>query len=103
MLGAVVILSVGLLGLISTSAWSAQTIRAGSWLTEAAAIAEGELAKFQAGGCGSSRNGERTQGPFALEWAALEPSAGSQLVTVVITRPSRRGPRTHTFSTTVVC
>ncbi len=99
---AIVVFSIGVLGLVSTAAWSEQTIRAGRRFTEVGALAEQVLAAFQATGCGEPGQETRVHGAFELQWSLGAPSAGYQIATLVVSTRHRR-LRADTFSATVRC
>ena len=106
---AVVVLTVGLLGLASTAGYVTRMIGQGSRYTEAATMANQELELLRGLGpsCGSMTAGSRTQGRFSMSWTVTLVTANSQRyannVQLTVTSPTNTGTRTDSFTGVILC
>ncbi len=88
---AIVVLTVGLLGLVSTAAWAARMIATGRHRAEAAALAGRHLAAHHDRPCTNGGAGEQADGRYSVTWSAASLGPGVELVTLTVT--ARGGER----------
>jgi prepilin-type N-terminal cleavage/methylation domain-containing protein len=106
---AIVILSVGLLGLVTTAALVSRMIAQGQRYSMATALANQRFEKLSAlrtfgGGCTSLTSGADTVGRIVVSWTVttVNAGAGAQIV-MTVTSPTGRGTHTDNFTSTVAC
>ena len=104
---AVMILTVGLLGLASTAGYVTRMIGQGNRYTEAATMASKQLELLRAGGCSTAANGSSANGRFTISWTVADSSTGSQRhatkVNLTVTSPTNSGTRTDSFAGLILC
>lgn len=101
---AVLVLTVGLLGLASTAAVVTRMIAQGDRYTEASTLANRQLEVLRSQGCSSLADGSTTVGRFQVSWRVTSVSGGrGRQVTITVVSPTGRGSRTDTFSNTILC
>jgi Tfp pilus assembly protein PilV len=101
---AVLILSVGLLGLVASAALTTRMIGQGQRYSEASAMAAQQFEVLRSQSCGSMSGGSTAQGRFTVIWTVQNVADGrARGVTVVVNSPAARGMRSDTFATTVPC
>jgi prepilin-type N-terminal cleavage/methylation domain-containing protein len=101
---AVMILSVGILGLVTTAGLVTRMIGQGQRYTEASTLASERFEILRAQGCPAAGSADTTQGAYNVAWKIAEVAGGKgREMVVVVTSPTTRGNRTDTFSTTMVC
>lgn len=104
---AVVVLTVGLLGLASTAGYVTRMIAQGNRYTIAATLAGRRLELLRAGGCATIVNGTSATGRFTVSWTVTTLATGSQRsakqVQVTVTSPTNYGTRTDSFTGTILC
>ena len=104
---AVVILSVGLLGLASTAGYVTRMIGQGNRFTQASTLASKQLELLRAGGCTTMANGSSATGRFRVAWTVTTLNTGSQRtanqVQVTVTSPTNYGTRTDSFTGMILC
>ena len=106
---AVMILTVGLLGLVSTAALVTRMITQGAWYGEASTLASRQFETFRSRWTGTGCNGaadgsSTTPNGFSLAWRVI-PAAGGRArqVQLTVTSPTARGTRQDTFFSTIIC
>lgn len=105
---AVMILTVGLLGLVSTAALVTRMIAQGAWYSEASTRATRQFENFRSRwtgtGCAGAANGSSASDGFTLTWTVTSAAGGrARQVQLVVQSPTARGPRTDTFYSTILC
>lgn len=105
---AVMILSVGLLGLVSSAALVTRMITQGAWYTEASTLASQQFETFRSRwtgtGCAGAANGSTSSRGFTLTWTVTSAAGGqARQVALVVTSPTARGSRNDTFYSTIPC
>jgi len=105
---AVLILSVGLLGLVSSGAMVTRMIGEGNRLTEASTVANRRFEIFRsqwgANACAGAANGSTTSQGFTVAWTVTSIAGGkARQVQLTVTGPTARGTRTDTFYRTILC
>lgn len=101
---AVLVLTVGLLGLATTAALVTRMVAQGDRYTEAATLASRRFEILRSRGCSSLSNGSETVGRFTVSWTVASTAGGkARTVTVTVVSPTGRGRRTDTFSNTIIC
>lgn len=101
---AIIILTVGLLGLVTAAATVTRMITQGRWYTEASAYANERFEILRSESCGDVSDGSASRGSFTLSWTVDSVSNGrGQTITLTVTSPTSTGTRTDTFNTTRVC
>lgn len=106
---AVLILTVGLLGLASSAAMVTRMIGQGGSYTEAATLAtqQIEILQSQSASCANLLDGSRAAGPYAIEWdvtTATTTQNSAVRAQVFVTAPrAGRAARVDTFTTLIPC
>jgi hypothetical protein len=101
---AVIILSVGLLGLVTTAGLVTGMIGQGQRYTEAAVLAGERFEMLRAERCPSAGAGSDTRGAHTLSWQVTEVAGGrGRQLAVTVSSPTGRGTRTALFTTTQFC
>lgn len=101
---AIMVLTVGILGLTTTAALVTRMIGQGQRYSEVSTVAAERFERMRSRPCNTLSNGSATQGPYALSWTVVTPATGnSRAVTVVVVSPTARGTRADTFATTILC
>lgn len=104
---AIMIFSVGVLGLAGTAASVTRMVGRGQQSNRAAALASVrfEILKSETligTTCGSLASGSSTEGRYTLSWTVTTVGTGRQ-VTIAVTTPTARGPRTDNFTSWITC
>jgi prepilin-type N-terminal cleavage/methylation domain-containing protein len=101
---AVMILSVGLMGLVTTAGLVTRMIGQGHRFTEASALANERIEVLRSQGCPAVGGGTETRGAYTVTWRIVEVAGGKGRGFVVAVRsPTTRGSRTDTFETVHFC
>ncbi len=105
---AVLILTVGLLGLASTAALVTRMVGQGDRYTETANLAARQFETFRSQwtwtNCSGAADGSTTVSGFAVAWRVVSVAGGrARDVTLTVTSPTGRGNRTDTFNSTIPC
>ncbi len=105
---AVMILSVGLLGLASTAALVTRMVGQGSRYTEASTMATRQFEEFRSRwtgtNCAGAADGTTTRSGFTISWTVTTAASGkARQVELTVSSPTGRGTRKDTFYTTIVC
>lgn len=101
---AVMIVSVGLMGLATTAGVVTRMIGTGHHLTRAASLAAERIEGLRAGGCPAAGRGGETRGSFVVTWEVAEASGGrARDIVVRVTGPTPAGARTDSLLTTQLC
>jgi len=100
----VMVLSVGLLGLVTMAALATRMVSEGQRSTEVATLANERIEILRAQGCPALGSGSEVRGLQTLAWRVEDEAAGrARRLTVLVTSPGARGPRTDTVATVHVC
>ncbi len=101
---AVMILSVGILGLASTAALVTRMIGQGQRYTEASTIANDRFEQLRSMTCADLADGTEAVGGYNVNWqtSALGNRGANMTVTVTVPTPGRADP-TYTFTSTRLC
>jgi prepilin-type N-terminal cleavage/methylation domain-containing protein len=101
---AVLILSVGMLALVSTAATVTRMIGQGQRFSEASTLAAKRFEILRATDCTAMSSSTATEGAYSLSWTVADTAGGNaKAVTLTVTSPTGRGDRTDTFNTTIAC
>lgn len=106
---AVLILTVGLLGLVSSGAMVTRMIGEGNRFTQASTVANRQFETFRAqwvaGACAGAMDGSTTTAEgFTVTWRLTSVAAGkARQVQLLVSSPTARGSRTDTFYRTIPC
>lgn len=104
---AVIVLSVGLLGLVSTAALTTRMISQGQRYSEVAALANQRFEILRGENdatCSRIVNGSNTEGQVQLSWTVASIQSGrARQVTVGVTSSTGTGRRTDRFQTIIFC
>jgi type IV pilus modification protein PilV len=105
---AVLILTVGLLGLASTAAVVSRMVAQGDRFTEASNLASRQFETFRSSwtgtNCAGAADGSSAVSGYTVAWSVVSIVNGrAREVRVTVTEPTGRGNRTHTFFQTIVC
>jgi len=101
---AIMILSVGLMGLVTTAGLVTRMIGQGQRYTEASALANERIEVLRSQGCPAAGSGSETRGAFTISWRIVEVAGGKGRGFMVnVQSPTTRGTRTDTFETVQFC
>jgi prepilin-type N-terminal cleavage/methylation domain-containing protein len=101
---AIMILSVGLMGLVTTAGLVTRMIGQGHRFTEASALANERIEVLRSQGCPAAGNGSETRGAYTIAWRVVQLAAPSgRGVFVSVQSPTNRGTRTDSFETVHYC
>jgi type IV pilus modification protein PilV len=101
---AMIVLTVGLLGLVSTAALTTRMISQGQRYSEAAALANQQFEILRATPCASMANGSNSVGQVQVAWTVVAiQSNRARQSTVTVTSSTGRGTRTDQFQTIIYC
>lgn len=101
---AIMILSVGLMGLVTTAGLVTRMIGQGHRSTEASALGNERIEVLRAQGCPAAGSGTETRGAYTVSWrvVALAAPKGRGIM-VSVQSPTTRGMRSDTFETVHYC
>lgn len=101
---AIVILSIGLMGLVTTAALVSRMIAQGQRYSMASTLANRRLEKLRAVRCSGMSNGADTVGRIVVTWTVSSVNSGAgKLVVMTVASPTGRGTHTDKFTSTVAC
>ncbi len=101
---AMLILTIGIIALIGSSALVTRMITQGQIFSEASALAAQRIETLRSGGCAGMGSGTAVDGPYALSWTVVPIADGKvQRVELTVTMPTRRGTTDRVFATAVLC
>ena len=100
---AIIILSVGLLGLASTAGLVTRMIGQGQRYSEAAWMASQRFETLRSQTCESMSRGSASAGQFSSSWTVTPVGTVVNRITVEVTSPTGVGTRIDTFATSVAC
>ncbi|HKI94772.1 MAG TPA: prepilin-type N-terminal cleavage/methylation domain-containing protein [Gemmatimonadales bacterium] len=102
---AVLVLTVGMLGLVTTAALTTRMIGQGQRYTEASTLASQRFEILRARSCTALADSTETQGAYTVGWTVASADGGkSRVITVTVTSPTGAGTaRTDTFTTKRLC
>lgn len=101
---AVLVLTVGILGLATTAALVTRMIGQGERFSQASTMAAEQFEIFRSQQCTSLAAGNATRGGITLSWTVQNAAGGrARTVTIEVLTPTGRGTRADTFSTTIGC
>ncbi|MGD8726774.1 MAG: prepilin-type N-terminal cleavage/methylation domain-containing protein [Gemmatimonadales bacterium] len=102
---AMMVLTVGVLGLVSTAALVTRMIGQGQRYSEVSTLASQQFEVLRSRQCAAITTGSASQGPYTLSWTAQDVAGGrAKALTLVILSPRvRSGMRADTFATTIGC
>lgn len=101
---AVLVLTVGLLGMVTTAALTTRMIAQGQRFSEASAIANERFEILRAIPCAQMTGGSSQVGRYSVSWTVTANEANTwRRVTVTVTSPTARGSRTDQFTTIISC
>jgi prepilin-type N-terminal cleavage/methylation domain-containing protein len=101
---AIMILSVGLMGLVTTAGLVTRMIGQGHRYTEASALANERIEILKAQRCPAVGSGSETRGSYVISWRVVEEAAGKgRGLNISVQSPTTRGNRTDTFATVHFC
>ncbi len=101
---AVLMLSLGMMGLLATAAATTQLVAEGRQSTYASTLAADRFELLRSQDCASLSPGSEPVGRYTVSWSNESLAAGKAAkVTVDVTSPTPKGSRTDTFSTVLRC
>ena len=102
---AIVILSIGLLGLTATAASVTRMVAQGQRYNNASALANQRFEKIRGQRCSTMAGGSAVQGAYSISWTVTSVSGGRgrDIAVTVVSPTGRYGTRTDNFTTTVPC
>lgn len=99
---AIVLLTVGLLGLLAGTAAAWRLVGQGWRDTRAEALGAQRLEALRAMGCGVG-GGAAAEGPYTVSWTSDPLAVPLARIVVVVTSPTPRGSHADTFATVIPC
>jgi type IV pilus modification protein PilV len=99
---AVLILSVGVLGLVSVAAAVTLLIGQGQRYTTASALANQRIEMLRSQDCANLAEGSAVEGKYQVSWTNTDLGNGSRIL-VTVTSPQRHTARNDSFTTTISC
>lgn len=102
MLVAIVILSIGVLGMASTSGYVAAQMGGGKHQTVAASVSQQVYDSLTASPCASLADGTDSKRSVTVAWTVAD-SGRFKYVQQTLTYPTRRGTRTLTYANLIPC
>ena len=101
---AIVVLTVGVMAMVTTAALTTRMVTQGQIDTEATALASQQFEQLRSQTCPTvGATGTTTFGPYTVSWTAAASGTVGRRVSVDVLQPTMRGPITRTFSTTLFC
>jgi prepilin-type N-terminal cleavage/methylation domain-containing protein len=101
---AVCVLSVGLLGFVTTAGLVTRMIGQGRLAALAAAVATERLELLRGEGCGAAGGGREGRDGITVDWrVAVPPFPKARVITVNVRRETPRGPRSDSVATFLYC
>jgi type IV pilus modification protein PilV len=103
---AMMVMSVGLLGLASTAAMTTRMIGDSKRYTGASAVATQRAEILRSQSCATLTNGSETKGGYVVTWTVTNPGLANPARQVEVTVKATLGRgrvRTYTFPTTIPC
>lgn len=102
---AIIILSVGIIGLATTAALVTRMVAQGQRYSEAAQLANKRFELLRASECDSLSAGSATSGNFTERWTitTIGNNGNSRRLQVLVVSPTGESFRTDSFSTTRYC
>ncbi len=101
---AVLVLSIGVLGLAATAAVTTRMIGQGHRFSEASAMAGQRFEMLRSGDCTTLTSGSAYEGRFVATWTVQDVASGrARRVSMIVQSPTPRGMRADTFATTIPC
>jgi len=101
---AVMILTVGILGLATTAGLVTRMISQGQRYTEASTLANERFEILRGERCPAVASGSETRDAYSIAWTVTNVNGGrAREIAVTVTSPTGRGNRTDAFTTTKVC
>lgn len=101
---AIVVLTIGLLGLLATAGVTTRMIGQGARYSDVSALAMRRFEILRSHGCNGTGGGSRTVGRFVETWTVQTLGNGRvRAVRVVVVSPVASGIREDTFATTMPC
>lgn len=101
---AIMVLSVGIMGLVTTAGLVTRMIGQGQRYTEASALANERIELLRTSRCPAVATGTETRGAFQISWGVTSVADGKgRDFQVTVQSPTTRGTRTDTFETVKFC
>lgn len=101
---AMLVLSVGLLGLAASAGAATKMIAQGNRYTEASTLANERFEILSTERCPTVATGSETRGAYSLSWTVVSAAGGrARELNVSVTSPTSRGTRTDAFTTVRFC
>jgi len=101
---AVMVLTVGILGLVTTAALVTRMVGQGERYSQVSTLAAERLEILRSRSCTSLASGSASQQSFTISWTVDSlPGANARTVRIVVVSPTVRGTRADTFTTTRIC
>lgn len=102
---AIVVLTVGVMAMVTTAALTTRMVTQGQIDTEATALASQQFEVLRRQGCptAGATGGPTLIGPYTVSWTAAASGTVGRRISVDVVQPTMRGPITRTYSTTFFC
>lgn len=101
---ALLLLTVGVLGLVSTSGAVTRMIGQGKRFSDVSSLASARMDVLRDTPCDSMTNGSETRGAFQVVWRITSIASGQgRNIQVVVNSRTATGTRSDLFSTTISC
>jgi prepilin-type N-terminal cleavage/methylation domain-containing protein len=101
---AIMVLSVGVMGLVTTAGLVTRMIGQGQRYSEASALANERIEILRTSRCPAAGTGAETRGAYQINWTVTSVAGGKgRDLRVTVQSPTIRGSRTDTFETVKFC
>jgi type IV pilus modification protein PilV len=100
---AVVLLTVGVLAMVTTAALTTRMVTQGQIDTEATALATQQFEDLKNSCPAAGTGGSTTKGPFTITWRVTADGVAGRTFTVQVSQPTMRGTSTRSYSTRHFC
>ena len=99
---ALVLLTIGMLGLAGVARAVARLTSESARLATATALAGARVEQLRAGRCAGSASGSAANGPYTEAWST-DVAGAARVVRVTVTYPAPPGLRTRTLAAVIAC
>jgi len=99
---AIIVLTIGVLGLASTAATVTRMVAQGQRYSNATTLAAQRFEILRSTACASMVDGSSTSGTYSVAWTVAASGTGKE-VTVIVTSPKTGGTRADTVSSYITC
>jgi prepilin-type N-terminal cleavage/methylation domain-containing protein len=101
---AILVLTVGVLGFVTTAGLVTRMIGQGERFTEASALANERVELIRTTRCPAVGTGSETRGAYTINWRVADTAGGkARRIVVTVSSPTTRGTRSDSVQTVKFC